>query len=685
MEEQGKKNLQDAAVPAEQTDNGQNNAGVKENGQGAAPPNTPAGAGKPMYPANAGGGYPSQQNPPQYGYGPSMPGAQPYPQPYGNGYNQPFPQQGNYRPSGAAGYPNQQQNARPYGAYQQNANGTGPGQYNYKASMGQHGQNNSYSGAGPGQYDFRAPSQNAQGQKPQGGAAPTPSGQYGYNNYQQYPYKPQGGAGYGYYPQQFGAYPQNQPAYGPNMPNSQPGYGGQMPGQAVYGPQMSVQQQQAYMAQNPNRQQGYGGQMPNAQQQYLTYQPLSYGGGFPGQNGYPNQQGVQPLQMPNQNNGPVQKKAEKPSNNVNGQKKETPETAEKNEKSESIPVDGEIVREEITPDGKKKIVVKKVVKKSDSEETNDINAPSKFIENQIKAELGEDALKNGEKPIIQYKSKMKKKPDTEGVYKPSLKDMLLGPPKKDTSDKDADLWEWKCPDCGTVNKDYVSACKCGCTARRAKNIAMGRIPKDKPTEESRENNPLRFEENPGIQNVNKLPETEENAPADILTPNDTAEQLPPQEQAASEPAVPDDYDPEMPEKIERTEEEIQAEIDAWMSEPIHVWRPKSKMDSGKNQGPTEIYLVGNDKNKNEDESENTQEQEEKDKIEAEKAEEKPNKEVPKPEKAPEAKPEVQKMGGGAQGDGRQVISRHLMDFTAGGSAHQAGEFVRKQHAHQGKQ
>ena len=32
--------------------------------------------------------------------------------------------------------------------------------------------------------------------------------------------------------------------------------------------------------------------------------------------------------------------------------------------------------------------------------------------------------------------------------------------------------EWKCPDCGTINNDYVSTCSCGCSQRRAKRLAQ---------------------------------------------------------------------------------------------------------------------------------------------------------------------------------------------------------------------
>ena len=30
--------------------------------------------------------------------------------------------------------------------------------------------------------------------------------------------------------------------------------------------------------------------------------------------------------------------------------------------------------------------------------------------------------------------------------------------------------EWKCPDCGTINNDYVTMCSCGCSQRRAKRL-----------------------------------------------------------------------------------------------------------------------------------------------------------------------------------------------------------------------
>ena len=36
--------------------------------------------------------------------------------------------------------------------------------------------------------------------------------------------------------------------------------------------------------------------------------------------------------------------------------------------------------------------------------------------------------------------------------------------------------EWKCPDCGTINNDYVSTCSCGCSQRRAKRMNAGESP-----------------------------------------------------------------------------------------------------------------------------------------------------------------------------------------------------------------
>ena len=47
--------------------------------------------------------------------------------------------------------------------------------------------------------------------------------------------------------------------------------------------------------------------------------------------------------------------------------------------------------------------------------------------------------------------------------------------------------EWRCPDCGTINNDYVSTCSCGCSQRRAKrmNASAGKpataVPHTSPT------------------------------------------------------------------------------------------------------------------------------------------------------------------------------------------------------------
>lgn len=37
--------------------------------------------------------------------------------------------------------------------------------------------------------------------------------------------------------------------------------------------------------------------------------------------------------------------------------------------------------------------------------------------------------------------------------------------------------EWKCPECGTINNDYVSTCACGCSQRKAKKLAGGNAPR----------------------------------------------------------------------------------------------------------------------------------------------------------------------------------------------------------------
>ena len=37
--------------------------------------------------------------------------------------------------------------------------------------------------------------------------------------------------------------------------------------------------------------------------------------------------------------------------------------------------------------------------------------------------------------------------------------------------------EWKCPECGTINNDYVATCACGCSQRKAKRLAGGNAPR----------------------------------------------------------------------------------------------------------------------------------------------------------------------------------------------------------------
>jgi len=44
---------------------------------------------------------------------------------------------------------------------------------------------------------------------------------------------------------------------------------------------------------------------------------------------------------------------------------------------------------------------------------------------------------------------------------------------KPSNDREPFFDEWKCPDCGTINNDYVSTCACGCSQRRAKRLAQG--------------------------------------------------------------------------------------------------------------------------------------------------------------------------------------------------------------------
>ena len=46
-------------------------------------------------------------------------------------------------------------------------------------------------------------------------------------------------------------------------------------------------------------------------------------------------------------------------------------------------------------------------------------------------------------------------------------------PAKPSNDREPYFDEWKCPDCGTINNDYVSMCSCGCTKRKAQRLANG--------------------------------------------------------------------------------------------------------------------------------------------------------------------------------------------------------------------
>ena len=430
MEEQGKKNL-----PGEGQAEEQENVSAQQavpNGEGVSGINPPSG----RQDTGQGYGYPQAPNAygtapraPQYGYNPAVPGAA-YPQtPYQAGYPQ-YPQQP-YRPQTAGGYPTQQ-TARPYGAYQQNANGTGPGQYNYKASMQQHNQGSTYTGAGPGQYDFRAAAANATAPKPQTAtpnpqqtpAAQTGQAPYGYPNYQQQQYpnypKPQG-AGYGYYPQ-------GQQQYG--YPSQ---YGNVPPGQSYiqFTPQYGYGSNM-YNQPRPNQQGGYNAPVQGRPQQPTVSKP-------------------QPT-VPGQKTKPVAAKPGEP------QKTAEKKPVDSEKKPTTLPANGEVVEEIITEDGKKKKIVKRVVKKTPSgrDEKPKADGTPRFVQEQVK-EIKE---RTGEEPIVVVKSKQaKKKPSKEGVYEPSLKDMIFGPPKKDDSDKEADFFEWKCPECGTVNADYVSTCK----------------------------------------------------------------------------------------------------------------------------------------------------------------------------------------------------------------------------------
>ena len=50
--------------------------------------------------------------------------------------------------------------------------------------------------------------------------------------------------------------------------------------------------------------------------------------------------------------------------------------------------------------------------------------------------------------------------------------VMKSPPLTTKQDKDREPYfdEWKCPLCGTINNDYVTACSCGCTKRKAQHI-----------------------------------------------------------------------------------------------------------------------------------------------------------------------------------------------------------------------
>ncbi len=599
MEEQGKINVPGLDLPEESiTMETQKANNSEDTATSANPPNAVTGNGQQPYSPMPQTPNPqaSQQRMPQYGgYNPNMAGNG-YQMPY-NGYSQPqYAQgqfaQGGYRPN--VGYPaqNMAQNQRPYGGYQQNAAGTGPGEYNYKARMNQYNQNGSYNGAGPGQYDYRTGQQSSQTQQAQSPQQAQPQQpQYGYNNnYQQgqYPYKPQTNGGYGYYqPQQYG-YPQ----YGQQMQNPQQ-YGG-------YNPQFGY-----------NNQYNMYGQRP---------------AGMPMQGGYMNPQNPQQYRNPSEQNQQInpQTTAQKTSEpeKIEEAVEEKKNIVEETKSAEAVVTAEATAAEQTNPHNegeqtpvengeqstgtvKKKIIVKKIIKTPIDESKT---AQSKFIEDTIKAELGDVKTKNGEDPIVMFKSKLsKKKPDMEGVYQPTLKHMLFGAPKKDTSDKEADFFEWKCPDCGTVNSDYVSTCKCGCTVQSAQNIAKGREVK----EEIRENNPIRpkaeAEQNPvAKQNTEAVVEavnpqvsasSENEMPAQSSEnrfDNQEVDVHTQQEEVVQEPEIPDDYDPEMPDIIELTEEEIQAEIDEFMRQPVQVWRPQSQREANNGKKvQTEIYLVGN--------------------------------------------------------------------------------------------
>ena len=381
----------------------------------------------------------------------------------------------NAAPAPGGEVPENQTEGTPRGAYPQPPNSGYPSQFGYGQPGQQYGYNPQFGYQQPfaqqGGYRPAAPGYPQQGAAPYGYQQPgTGAGQYnykvGYNQNAGY-----SGAGPGQYDfraasQQAGNKPQQA---APNAQQGQYPYAGGGYQQYGYGqPQAGAGYgyQQQYPYGQPNQQYGYG-------QQYGYNQP------YPQQQApkYPNIQRAKMANPPVTENGEAVIK-------VNPPKDDTRTTAA---------VDGDIVREELSPDGKKKIVVRRVVNNQGGETppqgAQQQNVPSKFIQNQIKNELGEDAFKGANQPVVVYKSKMKKKPDKEGVYEPSLRDMLLGPPKKEVTDRDPDPFEWKCPDCGTINPDTVGTCMCGCTQRRAKAIAAGRIPKDVPTNKPKQEAP----------------------------------------------------------------------------------------------------------------------------------------------------------------------------------------------------
>ncbi len=543
----------------------------------------------------------------QYGY-PQQ--GQQYGQQQMYGYQQQYPQQGAYRP-GAGSYP-QQGN---YGGYPRQ-NAPAAGQYNYKQGYGQ--QNAAYQsqGTGPGQYDFRAPSQKAlQGQQGQGSGA-------------QYPY--------GNYPQQY--------QYG-------------QPQQAQY---------------------PYYGQQQYGSQQYQYNPQYSYGQYQAPQNNYAEMRAKMPRPPVTENGEAVIKAMPPEPKKQEEAKKPAPKQQEmppfKNAPSDRPPIEGEIVREEITPDGKK-IIVRRVVKNGgqNAEQRQDANQPSKFIQNQIKAELGEDALNGKDQPIIVYKSKMKKKPDKEGVYEPSLRDMILGPPKKEVVDRDPDPFEWKCPECKTINPDTVGTCQCGCTqrhakavARRQRDIEAGRIAPDAPEAEADKietptpaeqpmqqfrpqgQPPVQMQGQPSVQAQPVIKQDSEKVVEPVSAEQPKAEEpeqpkapAEPEKQPEPEKAKEPEIDPEMPEKVELSEEEIKAEIDEFMSAPVQVWRP------GGAKGKDGIYVFGEKKREQDLEKEKAEKEQaekaEKEKAEKEKAEkEKVEKEKAEREKAEQAQKEASK-------------------------------------------